>query len=77
MDVELDLAHAARRVVASVSMSKEWQTLKAAISMTTPLARRVVASMSITAEWLTLKAATSMTTPLVRAGDSPLKARRR
>ena len=38
MDVELDLALAARRAVASLSIpTVEWQTLKAAISTTTPL----------------------------------------
>ena len=35
--MELDLALAARRAVASESIPAEWLTLKAAISMTTPL----------------------------------------
>ena len=34
--MELDLALAARRAVASLSIPTEWLTLKAAISMTTP-----------------------------------------
>ena len=35
--MELDLALAARRVVAYLSIPTEWLTLKAAVSMTTPL----------------------------------------
>ena len=35
--MELELASAARRAVASLSVPMEWLTLKAAISMTTPL----------------------------------------